>query len=212
MHAAVYPYFQQPETQPGMSALMQPASLPRAVDNNNTASMPSGVAIATDPASFPSKSRRETLYLEQDNDNLSPYQCLARKQIELFDATEKDLQDNAQGRNRKIHLGQVGIRCRHCGTLHAKERAKGAVFFPSRLVGVYQTGQNLTNTHLVTDCNRIPRDIREDLIRVRLKEKGAKTRKSAYGGGQHYWAACLRVQGVVETPDQRLRFSSPGER
>jgi hypothetical protein len=213
VQAAAYPYFQQPEMQPGMPALTQPSNLLLVVNNNNAVSTPSGIAsIATAPASLPSKSRCETLYLEQDDDNLSPYQCLARKQIEVFGATERDLQDNAQGRNRKICVEQVGIRCRHCGTQHAKERAKGAVFFPSRLVGVYQTGQNLTNTHLVTDCTSIPRDIREDLIRVRLKEKGAKTRKSAYGGGQHYWAACLRVQGVVETTDQRLRFTSPGER
>jgi hypothetical protein len=45
--------------------------------------------------------------------NLSPYQRLARKQIELYDATEKDLEDNAQERNRPICLRQVGIRCLH---------------------------------------------------------------------------------------------------
>jgi hypothetical protein len=46
------------------------------------------------------------------------------------------------------------------------------------------------------------------LLRIRQKEQGGKTRKSAYGGGRHYWASCLRVLGVVETTDRRLRFSS----
>jgi hypothetical protein len=207
MQVGVYSPFQQPQS--GLPALMQPASLPLRVDNNFAATIPAAVASTPEPPPEPFISRRKTLYLDQDEDNLSPYQCLGRKQIEVFEATARDLQDNAQGRNRKIHLAQVGIRCRHCGTLPAKGRAKGAVFFPSRLVGVYQTGQNMTNTHLVTDCKSIPRDVREDLVGVRLKEKGAKTRKSAYGGGQHYWAACLRVQGVIETPDRRLRFAFP---
>jgi phage FluMu protein Com len=151
--------------------------------------------------------RCSNLYLVHDEENLSPYQCLARKQIDIFEATETDIQSSAQGRNRAIILRQVGIRCRHCGKLPSKQRAKGAMFFPSQMVGLYQTAQNLANTHLVKDCFDIPKAIREDLIRVRQKEKGSNTRKSAYGGGRHYWASCLRVMGVVETPDRRLEFS-----
>jgi hypothetical protein len=155
-----------------------------------------------------SEGRCMILYLRQDQDNLSPYQCLVRKQIELFEATEKDIKDNAQGRNKPITLKQIGIRCRHCGRLTPKKRAKGAVFFTSKLVGLYQTAQNMANSHLIKDCLEIPKDIREDLLRIRLAEKGSNTRKSAYGGGRHYWASCLRMLGVVETPDRRLRFSS----
>jgi phage FluMu protein Com len=151
--------------------------------------------------------RCTNLYLVHDEDNLSPYQCLARKQIDIFEATETDIKSSAQGRNRAIILRQVGIRCRHCGKLPSTQRAKGAIFFPSQMVGLYQTAQNLANTHLVKDCFDIPKAIREDLLRVRAKEKGSNTRKSAYGGGRHYWASCLRVMGVVETPDRRLKFS-----
>jgi hypothetical protein len=151
--------------------------------------------------------RCSTIYLQQDQDNLSPYQCLARKQIEVFEATEGDLEANAQGRNRPICLRQVGIRCLHCGRQPAKRRAKGAVFFPSRLVGVYQTAQNMANSHLIKDCKMIPKDIREDLMRIRLKESGeTKLRKSSHGSGRSYWAACLRDLGVAEAPDRRLCF------
>jgi hypothetical protein len=148
------------------------------------------------------------LYLSEDDDSVSPYQCLVRKQIEVFQATESYLREKKQGRNKPIILCQIGIRCRHCGKLPGNERAKGAVFFPSQLDGLYQTGQNMANKHLLHDCREIPTDIREDLFRIRLKEKGVKTRKSAYGGGRKYWADGLRVLGVVESPDRRLRLVS----
>ena len=83
--------------------------------------------------------------LANDETELSPYQCLVRQQIEVF---EKDRVDNAdgeraQGRNRPIVVGQVGIRCRHCGAHSDKKmRAKGSVLYPSTLLGVYQTAQS----------------------------------------------------------------------
>ena len=54
------------------------------------------------------------LYMPCDDAVISQYQCLARKQMELFEAQEIDVEAGAQGRNRGIVLGQVGIRCRHC--------------------------------------------------------------------------------------------------
>jgi hypothetical protein len=159
-----------------------------------------------------SSSYNRILYVEQDEDNLSPYQVLVRKQIEIFEATEPYLREKSQGRNRPIVLNQMGIRCRHCGRLPSKERAKGAVYFPSQLDGLYQSAQNMANKHLLTDCSEIPENIREDLFRVRLKEKGSKTRKSSYGGGRHYWADSLRVLGVVQSEDRRLSLAQSGER
>jgi hypothetical protein len=168
--------------------------------------LPTIHAVVAEPASTLSGQYCRILYLDQDDDSVSPYQCLVRKQIEVFQATESYLREKKQGRNKPIVLCQIGIRCRHCGKLPGNERAKGAVFFPSQLDGLYQTGQNMANKHLLHDCREIPIDIREDLFRIRLKEKGVKTRKSAYGGGRKYWADGLRVLGVVESPDRRLRL------
>jgi hypothetical protein len=216
------PQFSTTQTNP--LAWTMPAHL-SPVDNGASSASASALqtlaTMASSPASpsLPSPFRCMTLYLEQDEDSLSPYQCLVRKQIELFEATEKDLEDSAQGRNRSICPRQVGIRCRHCGRQPAKNRAKGAVFFPSRLVGLYQTAQNLANSHLVKDCKVIPTDIREDLLRIRLSnttketttdggvDTNNKLRKSSHGSGRQYWASCLRVLGVIETPDQRLCFA-----
>jgi hypothetical protein len=175
-----------------------------ALPGPNTTSLSSQPTAAskTEP-SIPSTGRTLSLFLSVDEDNLSTYQCLVRKQIELFEATQGELEANAQGRNKPILEGQVGIRCRHCGVLPLEKRKKGAVYFPSQLVGLYQTAQNMANSHLLKNCSNIPRDIREDLIRLR---EVRKAHKSGAGGGREYWANGLRVQGVVEF-DRRLRFS-----
>jgi hypothetical protein len=144
-----------------------------------------------------------SLHMPMDEESLSTYQCLLRKQIELFEATQEDLKATAQGRNKPIILNQVGIRCRHCARLRMGERAKGSVYFPSQLMGLYQTAQNMTKTHLMKDCAEVPRHIREDLVRLRERKKGGK---SHVGGGREYWAEGLRVLGVYETEDRRLRF------
>jgi hypothetical protein len=185
--------FSQPQQSYGQTVLPGP----------NASLSPQPAAVSTTEPSIPSTGRTLSLFLSVDEDNLSTYQCLVRKQIELFEATQGELEANAQGRNKPILQGQVGIRCRHCGVLPAKTRKKGAVYFPSQLVGLYQTAQNMANSHLLKNCNSIPRDIREDLIRLR---EIRKAHKSGAGGGRDYWANGLRVQGVVEF-DRRLRFS-----
>lgn len=52
------------------------------------------------------------LYLDYDEESLNEYQCILRKQIELFETKEEDIKGNSQGRNQPIFIGQVGIRCR----------------------------------------------------------------------------------------------------
>lgn len=155
------------------------------------------------------KQRKKALHMPSDGDAISPYQCLVRRQIEIFEADENDVKGTAQGRNRPIILGQVGIRCVHCGHLSSEQRARGAIYYPSTLLSTYQTAQNMANSHLVKDCRQIPKHIREDLIRIRLREnsESTNTRKSAFGGGRKYWASGLRAAGLVESPDRRLQFS-----
>jgi hypothetical protein len=81
------------------------------------------------------------------------------------------------------------------------------MLFPSTLLGVYQTAQNMANTHLVKLCKMIPAETRRELIDVHSREKGKKTLKSAYGGGRQYWADSVQVFGVIEAADQRLEFA-----
>jgi hypothetical protein len=139
-------------------------------------------------------SRVYSLYLELDERNLSQFQCLARKQIEVFEASADDTIVSAQGRNRPILLGQVGIRCRHCHHLPPKHRKTGSVYFPTRLDGVYQTAQKMITNHLLQCCPVIPDETRKRLVFL-------KDQKSSDGGGKNYWAESVRKLSVVETRD-----------
>lgn len=174
----------------------------------------------------PPQNAREpkTLYLQCDDDSLTPYQCLARQQIQLFEASTIDAEAGTQGRNRTIRVGQVGIRCRHCGHFPLRERSRGSTYYPSKLTGLYQAAQNMTNGHLAMYCQevssqfpftgtkkqsiliiifircimKIPKEIREELRRLGNK-------KSSAGGGKGYWSGGAKILGVIE--DQHgLRF------
>ena len=140
-----------------------------------------------------------TLYMACDDESLSEYQCLVRKQIELFEAREEDVESNAQGRNKPIVLRQVGIRCRHCSKIPPRHRTRGATYYPARLQGLYQAAQNMASAHLCNHCQLIPDSLRQKLIILR-------DRKSSAGGGKQYWADGVRVLGVIEAEDV-LRFS-----
>ena len=95
-------------------------------------------------------------------------------------------------------MGQVGVRCRHCSFLLPKHRARGAVYYPAKLEGVYQAAQNMASGHLCEHCPHISEELRNDLKKLR-------ERKSSAGGGKKYWADGVRVLGVVEDDDV-LRF------
>jgi hypothetical protein len=190
--------------------------IPAGNNINQLTSLPSAASIAATrfvaasaPQAAASVPTSKVLSMDQDTYELSPYQCLVRKQIELFQQPQSLLQSEitTQGRNRPVVPGQVGIRCRHCGTADRKSRSKYAVLFPSQLLSVYQAAQNMANTHLLKTCKLIPEDTRKELVKKRTREKGQKTCKSAYGGGRQYWAETLRVLGVVEGDDRRLRLA-----
>lgn len=139
-----------------------------------------------------------TLYTKSDDNVLSHFQCVVRKQIELFEAEQVDVETNVQGRNKPIVLGQIGIRCLHCSTLHPKQRARGATYYPAKFSGFYQAAQNMANAHLCTQCTHVPDHLRQQLLIL-------KERKSSVGGGKHYWAECIQKLGVIED-DGILRY------
>jgi hypothetical protein len=134
-----------------------------------------------------------------DSDNLTPYQCLAREQIELFAVQKEDLASGTKGRSRSIQIGQVGIRCRHCAHCPIRERAKGSTIYPSQLSGIYQAAQNMTNSHILRHCHHVPSKIRDKLVALGNK-------KSSAGGGKEYWAAGAKILGVGEDK-HGLRFT-----
>lgn len=159
------------------------------------------VSLASNSKEYTLTGRPSTpLYLSCDPATFSEYQVLVRKCIELFEAKDVDVTSNAQGRNRPLVLGQVGIRCIYCAMVHPSERSRGAMYYPSKLDGLYQAAQNLANGHLIEGCPLVPPSVRSTLVRL-------KNQKSSTGGGKHAWAERCHALGVYED-ECGLRFAS----
>jgi hypothetical protein len=131
------------------------------------------------------------VYLDYDHQTLTGYQCLLRRQVELFETGPDDIRGSAQGRNTPILLGQVGIRCRHCAPLTRSARNRGAVYYSKTIAGVYQIAQNMGRLHLCNTCHKIPEDTKRQLIALQKNSNRAS-------GGKEYWGEGLRVLGVCE--------------
>ena len=141
------------------------------------------------------------LSMSSDKGSLSMYQCLLREQICLFEAGDYDISCIAQGRNKPVQSGQVGIVCRHCASIPPGLRSRGAVYFPTKLKGLYQAVQNMGTNHFLNSCRNIPENIRTELQDL----KDAKP--TVLGGGKQFWAYGARLLGVIETEDD-LRFKT----
>ncbi len=138
------------------------------------------------------------LATEDDEESLSEYQALVRKQLEFFEAGKDDVSLTTQGRKKPLYIGQVGIRCTHCAHRPANLRTRGSVYFPSKLSSVYQACQNMAVSHLMDACDEIDQTIRDRLCALRQ-------RKDTAAGGKAYWASACDKVGVHETePGLRL--------
>jgi len=141
------------------------------------------------------------LSLSCDDEQLSEYQMLVRKQLEIFEAQPEDVESNTQGRKKQVTLNQVGIRCRHCAGFPLRQRGRGAVYYPARLNGVYQASQNMASSHLCESCQCIPPPLKTELRTLR-------DRRDTASGGKQYWADGARAMGLYET-EEGLRLRRP---
>lgn len=140
------------------------------------------------------KSPAMSLGLSHDDEHLSEYQILVRKQLEVFEAQQDDVASNTQGRKKSVTLGQVGLRCKHCAILPLRQRGKGAVYYPTKLQGIYQAAQNMANSHLAESCHFI-----DDNLKAAIK--ALRERKDTASGGKMYWADGARALGIYEAVD-----------
>ena len=143
------------------------------------------------------------MHSERDDDILSDYQLFLRKQIEFFEADRAEVKTATPGRKVPVVLGQVGIRCIHCGDVPIQQRASATAYFPSRLKGLYQAAQNIGTTHFRKSCPNIPAH-QQELAKTAFQVNGK--RATAGHGGKKYWADSAASLGVVET-ENGLRFS-----
>jgi len=128
----------------------------------------------------------------EDKEKLSRLQCFLREQIEMFIATAEDATTYSRGRNKRVEVGQAGIRCKHCGTLSVKDRSKGSTYFPSTLAGIYQAAQNMYHYHFCTGCPVIAQKYPSHFNEI-------ISSRSCYGGGKDYWSMSAKRMGLIET-------------
>ena len=156
--------------------------------------------------------RRTILFQLRDEMSMPPYQCLLRKQIELFEADQSDIEGitllrrnqdrhGRQERKKNIIVGQVGIRCIHCGS-HSMS-TPGAAYFPSHR-SMYRASKTLADRHLMNNCINIPESTRQELIRVHSQETMAD---SPPVRGCRVWESSLQGIGVVQDGERRLLYN-----
>jgi hypothetical protein len=137
--------------------------------------------------------RGPLLHIPTDDEFLSEKQIFIRKQIEFFEAGLNEIGKTTSGRKRPIIREQVGIQCRHCAVIPVRYRERGAVYFPSKLIGIYQAAQNMVSTHMIKLCRHIDEESKVTLINF------MKTRSCTGHGGKVYWADTAKAQGVLES-------------
>jgi hypothetical protein len=198
---------------PHMFALPSPCAMPQTTlaeqiqmpyqslyANGNTGSgfigLPTTISQDSVSASVGSCKLPMVLSCSTDELLLTKFQVFLRMHIEVFAATHQEMSSRIRGRHKQLQLNQVGIRCRHCAHIPPNQRLKGAVYFPSSTMGIYQASQNMCTTHLQCRlCPEMPESIKTEFALL----IGTKTAKSSSSGGRAYWGRCARQMGLVDT-------------
>jgi hypothetical protein len=86
-----------------------------------------------------------------------------------------------------------------------RQKQRASTYYPAKLTGVYQTAQNITNSHLMQLCQCVPDDIRHDLRLLQSKKSGT-------GGGRSYWTKAAGGCGIEEVDGGGLKLKTSQER
>jgi len=122
--------------------------------------------------------------------------------IEIFQATQSDVDAPAPGRKHAIVVGQVGLRCIHCRhTTKASDRVKRAVCYPSSLKRIYRTVIDMKLDHF-SQCKYVP-----DSLKQRLDDlKSVQTRST--GTTMQYFIKSAKELGM-EDASSGVRLNRP---
>lgn len=115
------------------------------------------------------------LALPQDKLSLSETLCIVRENIEVFTATQCDVDAPAPGRKHAVTVGQVGLRCIYCRhTTRSSDRVKRAVCYPSSIKRIYRTVIDMKLDHFSL-CKFVPTDLKtrlDDLKSIHTRSTG----------------------------------------
>jgi len=143
-----------------------------------------------------------------DKDMLTPLHCFVREHcVQIFTATDEDVNAPSKGKRRPILVGQVGIRCPHCkgrpnadanksasaqshGNSSGAER--GSVYYPFTIASIYNATMNLLQRHLPY-CTCIPAWTLD-------RYRDLKTDDARSGTSKQYWIDAAKRLGLIDTP------------
>ena len=132
------------------------------------------------------------LTCESDPQFLNSLHCFVRRHIEIFEATEQDVNAPAPGRKTRAVVGQIGLRCVHC----RHQRIKRAVCYPPAVSGIYHAVSNMKLDHFAI-CPGLPTNARVEFEQLRVDYH---RKASSNATAQYYHDAALRM-GLVDSPE-----------
>eukprot|EP00548_Thalassiothrix_antarctica_P009551 CAMPEP_0194158768 /NCGR_PEP_ID=MMETSP0152-20130528/77453_1 /TAXON_ID=1049557 /ORGANISM="Thalassiothrix antarctica, Strain L6-D1" /LENGTH=959 /DNA_ID=CAMNT_0038868257 /DNA_START=444 /DNA_END=3323 /DNA_ORIENTATION=+ len=148
-----------------------------------------------------SPSERVLLAISDDKEWLSDMDCFIRRNLEVFCASEEDVEIAQQDRKYPVNVGQVGIRCVHCALAKGGNTARGtAVAFPYSINGIYESVREFQRLHL-EGCPHLPESAKKKLAGF----KGSASLSSVL---RKYYVLAAKALGMHDTPDG---ISSGGE-
>jgi hypothetical protein len=134
------------------------------------------------------------LALPDDRVSLSETLCVVRENIEVFTATQRDVDAPAPGRKHAVVVGQVGLRCIHCRhTMKCSDRVKRAVCYPSSIKRIYRTVIDMKLDHF-SKCKFVPTTLKNHLSEL----KAIHTRST--GTTMQYFIQAAHMLGMKDGP------------
>lgn len=100
------------------------------------------------------------LYLYGDEETLTGYECLIRKQLEFFEPKEASPNSTGCSNTRMV----VGLRCRHCA--HIGSKSIGGMVYPVRPDLLAETAHKLVTGHLLKSCPYVSDPLRKEIRRL----------------------------------------------
>jgi hypothetical protein len=134
------------------------------------------------------------LAMPQDRHCLSETLCIVRNNVEVFTATENDINAPAPGRKRPIQVGQVGLRCVYCRMCHQRDRVKRAMCFPSSIKRIYRSVIDMKLDHF-KNCPYVPAG-----LKARLDHLQAGSTRST-GMTVQYFVKSARELGMCDSTE-----------
>ncbi len=128
----------------------------------------------------------------EDKEWLNDTECLTRRNIEVFCATEKESVDwNALHADIPVGAGQVGLRCLSCAQTDQAKIDTNAVVYPQTIDMIRNSVRDLQEKHFA-NCKLIPAETRAQL-------KKSKSNSSPFKLVKEYYANSAKKIGLYDT-------------